>query len=270
MDILGRIIERKRRENRRRRRHVQFRAKRAGTTEPIRLPRPGGVAAVRALRRPAGQPLRVISEIKLRSPSAGVIRGRRKGIVAEVASAYERSGASAISVLCDGPGFGGSPLDLRRAAQSVRTPLLFKEFVLESEQLRLADQMGASLVLLLVNALSQTELDALVAEAHLLGLAPVVEAANATELERALSTGAEIVGVNARDLRTFKVDPARAQSLVARIPSDRVAVHMSGIKTRDDMARVAGSRADAVLIGETLMRATDPGAELARLRAYCG
>lgn len=208
---------------------------------------------------------RVIAEVKLRSPSAGQLRPRRTGDVQRFAQGYERAGASAVSVLCDGPGFGGSPLDLRRAARAVGVPILFKEFVLDEVQLELAHRVGAHMVLLLVCALEADRLKALVRSAQALGLAPVVEAAGEAELQLALATGAEIVGVNARNLRTFEVDPEAASRVVEQIPRDRIAVRMSGVSTRADLGQIAAGRADAILIGESLMRAPDPGARLAQL-----
>ncbi|MEY4513858.1 MAG: hypothetical protein RLZZ450_5980 [Pseudomonadota bacterium] len=220
---------------------------------------------IAALRRGPGQPPRVIAEIKLRSPSAGEIRPRVAGELATIAAGYQRGGAAAISVLCDGPGFGGSPLDVRRVAARVQRPVLFKEFVLDPVQVDCARAVGASYVLLLVRVLSDAELRRLIREVRARGLEPVVEAADADELARALATDAAIVGVNARDLRSFTVDKHHAGALIDTIPSDRVAVFMSGVRTREDFVRVAGTRADAVLIGEGLMRDANPGAKLAEL-----
>jgi indole-3-glycerol phosphate synthase len=167
-----------------------------------------------------------------------------------------------VSVLCDGPGFGGSVLDLARVARRIALPVLFKEFVVHEVQLDVARAAGARLVLLLVRVLSDTELARLSAAARARGLEPVVEAADAEELERALALDATIVGVNARDLRSFGVDADAALALIERIPRDRVAVFMSGIRSAQDLQRVAATRADAVLIGEGLMRAAEPGAAL--------
>jgi indole-3-glycerol phosphate synthase len=211
----------------------------------------------------------VIAEIKLRSPSAGLIRPRHPGLVAAIAREYEAGGASAISVLCDGPGFGGSPLDLRRAASAVSVPLLFKEFVLDPIQVELARRAGAHMVLLLVRALEPALLHDLVDEVLRYGMAPVVEAADEAELETALATRATLIGVNARDLRTFRVDPERARRAIGRIPEGRVAVHMSGITSADDLRAVADSRADAALIGEGLMRAEAPAETLRAWLAAC-
>jgi indole-3-glycerol phosphate synthase len=190
--------------------------------------------------------------------------------VQAVAREYVQGGAAAVSVLCDGPGFGGSPLDLRRAAGAISAPLLFKEFVLDPIQVSLARSVGAHMVLLLVRALDPRALADLVDDVIRQRMAPLVEAADEDELEIALATRATLVGVNARDLRTFRVDPERARRAIARIPSGRVAVHMSGVVSSDDLRAVAASRADAVLIGEALMRAPAPGALLREWLAACG
>lgn len=258
-DHLARIVARKRIE-------VARRIRRASTfvrlAEASPAPRPELLAP---LRRPASGAPRVIAEIKLRSPSAGQIRARRSGEIVQLARGYERGGAAAVSVLCDGPGFGGSVLDARRVAQAVSVPVLFKEFVLDAVQVDAARAVGAGYVLLLVRVLDDRKLRELIREVRARGLEPVVEAADADELTRALATDAAILGVNARDLRSFDVDPGRAGELVDRIPPDRIAVFMSGVRTPEDFARVARTRADAVLIGEGLMRADDPGAQLAAL-----
>ncbi|MGD8861644.1 MAG: indole-3-glycerol-phosphate synthase [Myxococcales bacterium] len=259
-DLLTPILERKRRENARRRAHLTRRdVYAAHEGAPPRAQR-----AEEALSRRGAALPRVIAEIKMRSPSAGEIRPRIPGAVADIARQYRDGGASAISVLCDGPGFGGGALDLRRARQAVDLPLLFKEFVLDPVQIRLARAVGADMVLLLVRAVSTDALQALVDAVSEAGMAPVVEAADEAEVELALSTGARIIGVNARDLGSFEVDPGRARRAIELIPVDRVAVLMSGIRSVDALREVADSRADAVLVGEGLMRADDPGARLAR------
>lgn len=260
-DYLGAIVARKRREIERRQAHRALMRTLAATPLDAR-----GSTAIDALRRRGAAP-RVIAEVKLRSPSAGVLRPREVGGVARIAQAYVDAGAAAISVLCDGPGFGGTPLDVRRAARSVHVPILFKEFVLDPLQVDLARAMGAHMVLLLVRALAPERLAELVRETLRQGMAPVVEAADLAELQVALRTQAPIVGVNARDLRTFRVDADAALRAVEAIPADRIAVHMSGIATVEDLARVAAGRADAVLMGEALMRSPAPGTRLHELLA---
>ena len=259
-DYLSEILRRKRRENARRRRHrVAMRAVRR-TPAPER-----GEAGIRALRRSVGEAPSVLAEVNFRSPSAGQIRPWAPGEGVRVALGYERGGASVVSVLADGPGFGGSPLLVRRVAEAVTVPVLYKGFVLDEVQVELAFDVGASLVLLLVRALTDAELRALIDRIRSLGMEPLVEAANAAEVDRAVAVGSRIIGVNARDLGTFRVDKEAAQACVSRIPQDRVAVFMSGVRTVDEFREVARGRADAVLIGEGLMRADDPGARLAEL-----
>lgn len=214
--------------------------------------------AVDRLRRVKGEPPHIIAELKFRSPSAGVFRPRKTGDVVAIAQAYARGGASAVSVLADGPGFGGSPLNVRRVATCIKAPVLFKEFVLDEMQLDVAASMGARYALLIVRALKPSRLQELVDACAVRGLAPVVEAASPAELDVAVGTGAAIVGFNARDLTTFDVDPGAAARAVDGIPAEHVAIYMSGIRTRDDFARVAAGRADAALIGEGLMRQGDP------------
>jgi indole-3-glycerol phosphate synthase len=258
VDHLAQIVERKRGE-------VARRIGRASTfvrlAEQAPLPR----GALEALRRPRGGLPRVIAEIKFRSPSVGEIRPRAIGEVARIAVGYQRGGAAAVSVLADGPGFGGCPLDVRRAVKASPAPVLFKEFVVDPVQIDCARALGASYVLLLVRVLSDRELAKLIYEVRARGMEPVVEAADGEELTRALATEAAIIGVNARDLRSFNVDSASAGALIERIPLERVAVFMSGVRSAEDFQRVAETRADALLIGEGLMRAPAPGARLAEL-----
>ena len=257
-DYLGPILARKRMEVARRIAHAGL-----ASTCRARPPFPDRAeAAVARLRRAGSSLPRVIAEIKLRSPSAGMIRARAPGGLTAVAHQYETAGAAAVSVLCDGAGFGGSPLDLRRIRSAVGVPLLFKEFVLDPIQIGLARTIGADMVLLLVRALDERSLCRLCDEVLAHGMAPVVEAADEEELAIALRTSATIIGVNARDLRTFRVDPERAKRAIERIPLDRVAVHMSGITSGEALAELGGSRADAVLVGEALMRAPTPGERL--------
>lgn len=260
MDQLASILERKRHEvERRRARAGVWRGKRTAARERYDERR----AAVRArLRRARAAVPRVIAEIKLRSPSAGTIRERTAGEVVRVAREYVDAGAAAVSVLCDGAGFGGTVLDVRRVVRATGAPVLFKEFVVDEVQIEVARAMGASLVLLIVRALEQEALPRLVQACHDSGLEPVVEAADAIELDRALSTPARIIGINARDLRTFRVDGVEATRLVETIPRDRIAVYMSGVSTPEGFSDVAATRADAVLIGEALMRSASPGARL--------
>jgi indole-3-glycerol phosphate synthase len=259
LDQLGRIMTRKRIEVARRQRFARFYAEQAAHRHLIGAPNELALS----LRRPPMAAPRVIAEIKLRSPSAGQIRPRVTGEIVRIAQGYAAGGAAAVSVLCDGPGFGGSVLDLRRAARAIAQPVLFKEFVIDPLQIDLARAAGACFVLLLVRVLDDLSLQGLIDAVRARGLEPIVEAADAEELARALSTTATVIGINARDLRSFSVDADQASELVNRIPADRVAVFMSGVRSAADFARVAKTRADAVLIGEGLMRAREPGQQLA-------
>jgi indole-3-glycerol phosphate synthase len=257
LDYLSAILERKRHEVLRRRRHRLPKSLAAVSGDRSRAE-----LALQALRRPPGSAPRVIAEIKRRSPSRGELRAHQRGDIEVLAQAYVAGGAAAVSVLCDGPGFGGSPLDLRRAARVVTAPLLFKEFVLDELQIALAQTLGAHMVLLVVSALDPARLNTFVDITLQAGLAPVVEAANASELTQALATRATIIGVNARNLGSFQIDTDAAQKVLASIPRDRIAIHMSGIRTRADFQAIAQGRADAVLIGESLMRSPNPTTHL--------
>ena len=260
-DQLGALIARKGREVARRR---------ARTRLAVCWQAQGSVdidaeaSIVALLRRAPGLAPRVIAEIKRRSPSAGTLRAWGKGDVAAISRAYVDAGATAISVLCDA-GFGGTPLDVRRAARASGAAILYKEFVLHPVQLDAARALGASIVLLLACVLDDNSLSALMDACRARGLAPLVEVANEDELRRVLRLDAKLVGVNARDLRTFEVDPAEAARLVAIVPADRVVVYMSGVRERADFERVAATRADAILVGEGLMRAPSPGEKLREL-----
>ncbi|MCA9574772.1 MAG: indole-3-glycerol phosphate synthase TrpC [Polyangiales bacterium] len=253
---LDEILVRKRVEVSRRLRH-QATLTRLAADVPLDPRR--GARALEALRRPSSDaPPRIIAEVKFRSPSVGPIRAPAAGTGVRVARAYEAGGAAAISVLADGPGFGGSPLTVRRVARACAAPVLFKEFVLDPVQVELARVCGASMVLLLVRAHTLTPLQSLCDLVRARGMEPVVEAADEAELEVALQTNASLIGVNARDLRTFEVDMERAARCLAGIDPGRVAVFMSGIRSPQSFARLRGTRADAALIGEGLMRCDDP------------
>lgn len=258
-DLLSPIVARKRNEVRRRRAHEALSqlAFDAVAAQPSR-----GRRGIEALRRTSDTKPAVLAEIKFRSPSAGEIRRRAPGDVERVARSYERGGAAAVSVLADGPGFGGSPLDVRRVARAVDLPVLFKEFVIDEIQVRLARAVGASLVLLLVRLLDDVALRELVDAVRDEGMEPLVEAKDEDEVRRALAAGAQVVGVNARDLSTFRVDPVAAARAVEAIPADRVAVYMSGVASAEDVRVVGRGRGDALLVGEALMRAPEPGRRL--------
>jgi indole-3-glycerol phosphate synthase len=215
------------------------------------------------LRRTSGQPLKVIAEIKRRSPSAGPLS--KVLSIADRARAYERAGAHMISVLCDTKYFDGEYAHLGQARQATSLPILCKEFVIDEVQLDAARAHGADAVLLIVRCLSPTRLGELVRAASERGLAALTEVYTAREVPIALEAGAELIGVNARDLQTLTMDAARAQESLSAVPDWVARVHLSGIRSEEQMLAVARSRADAVLIGECLMREDDPTALLERL-----
>ena len=210
----------------------------------------------------AGPGLGAIAEIKRRSPSLGEIRPDADP--ASIARDYAAAGAAAVSVLVDDR-FGGSWDDLRAARAATSVPLLAKGFFATHEHLRTAKEAGADAVLLLLRDLEDDTTQTLMRVAADLGLDTLVEAHDALELERAVSLGAPVIGVNARDLTTFEIDREAQLMLVARIPADRVAVAESGIRTRAQGAAAELAGADAILVGSTLMQASDPAAKLADL-----
>jgi indole-3-glycerol phosphate synthase len=206
-----------------------------------------------ALLRPT---VAVIAEVKRRSPSAGSIREDLDP--GERAALYAASGAAAISVLTDGPFFGGSVDDLRAAVGQCSLPVLRKDFIMDEVQVLEARAAGAAAVLLIVRILGSDRLTALLRCAAQLGLDALVEVHTEAELEVALQAGAGIVGINSRDLDTFTIDVERAWTLIGRIPSDRVAVAESGIFGQIDVVRAAQAGTDAVLIGTALSAAESP------------
>jgi len=208
--------------------------------------------------------LGAIAEIKRRSPSLGDIRPDADP--ARIAADYERAGAAAVSVLVD-ERFGGSWNDLRAARTAARLPLLAKGFFSTEEHLRIAREAGADAALLLLRDLDDEAAARLLRVAGELGLDTLVEAHDATELDRAVALGAPVIGINARDLSTFEIDRQAQLALVARIPADRVAIAESGVRTRAQGAAAELAGADAVLVGSALMQAPDPGEKLRELLA---
>ena len=210
--------------------------------------------------------LSIIAEHKRRSPSAGSI-GRGAG-VAEVAAAYERGGAAAMSILTEERNFGGGLRDIVEArAVCPRLPIIRKDFVVDAYQLHEAVAAGADAVLLIVAALDQPLLAALHDEAGALGLDVLVEVHDRDELDRALELEPAVIGVNNRDLRDFSVDVCRTLELAPEIPAATVVVSESGLDSADQLGRLREAGIHAVLIGEALMRAADPAAVLRELRA---
>jgi indole-3-glycerol phosphate synthase len=213
-----------------------------------------------ALRAPG---LSCIAEVKRRSPSKGDLDPDLQPDL--LAKEYEAGGASCLSVLTDEQYFGGSVSDLQTARQASDLPVLRKDFTVAEVDVIDARRMGADAVLLIAAALDDEELTRFLARAVALGLAALVEVHDEEELDRALAAGALLVGVNQRDLRTFVVDHERAGAMAARIPSDVVAVAESGIRDGDDARRLADAGFDAILVGETLVKASDRAAALRTL-----
>jgi indole-3-glycerol phosphate synthase len=208
---------------------------------------------------------RVIAEIKRRSPSRGLIRPDFDPVTC--AAAYAAAGAAALSVLTDEPYFGGQLEDLARVRRAVALPLLRKDFVVDAYQIDEARVAGADAVLLIVAALREPgALAGLRRRALERGLDALVEVHDEAELEAALAAGADLVGINNRDLRTFEVDLGVTERLAARAPEGVVLVAESGIFTPRDVERLAAAGAHAFLVGESLMREADVGLALRRLR----
>jgi Indole-3-glycerol phosphate synthase len=225
-----------------------------------------------ALRNPKSGVVSLIAEVKKASPSAGIIRPDFDPI--EIAKAYEAAGANCLSVLTDENFFQGSLEYLRRIRQSVRLPLLRKDFIIDERQILESIEWGADAILLIVAILSDEDLKRFHSLATEAGLAALVEVHDETELERALAAGAQLIGVNNRDLRTFKVDLATTEALAAKLFRNSpksiegrspLLVAESGVDTRADVERLARCGARAILVGESLMRESNMSAKIREL-----
>jgi indole-3-glycerol phosphate synthase len=226
-----------------------------------RTPRPGAFRD--ALTKPGS--INVIAECKRRSPSRGVLRAAYDP--AAIAAGYAAAGAAAISVLTEPTFFDGALGHLEQVREVVTVPVLRKDFIVSEYQLLEARACGADAVLLIVAALTPDELASLGRRARELGLDALVEVHNADELTTASAAGADIVGVNNRNLRTLQVDVAASEALVSRMPCGSVAVSESGLKTAQDITRLRDLGYHAFLIGERFMVEPDPGAALSHLLA---
>lgn len=211
----------------------------------------------------SGGALRIIAELKRASPSRGILcrHYRRR----EIAQAYEEAGAAALSVLTEEQFFLGSLEDLREAREAVHLPVLRKDFVLDGYQVIESIAAGADALLLIVAVLSDKDLQSLIELCDRQGIRALVEVHTEEELYRALAAGARIIGVNNRDLKTLEVKMETSFRLREKIPSHCLAVSESGIKTGEDLRRLGDAGFHAVLIGERLLGAEDPGKELAQL-----
>ena len=217
----------------------------------------------RALEAKSREGVAVIAELKKASPSKGLIR--EKFHPAELARELEGAGATALSVLTDEEFFQGSLENLRMASEAVVIPCLRKDFIVDEFQLVEARANSADAVLLIVAALTAEELGLLASEARRQGLDVLCEVHDGKELQRALDAGFDLIGVNTRDLRTFKVDLGTAFALAARFPAGVVRVAESGIHSAEDVTRLRAAGYDAFLVGESLMRAESPGKALREL-----
>lgn len=210
-----------------------------------------------------GENVALIGEIKRASPSRGAISAEADPI--RVASIYAENGASAISVLTDKKYFDGTPNDLKAVRVAVDVPILRKDFIVDEYQVYESRALQADAILLIVRILSDAQLKDYLALARSLGMHTLVEVHDEAELERALATDTKIIGINNRNLVDFTVDLATTERLAPRIPQDRVIVAESGVFTKADVERCAHIGADAVLVGEALMRAEDIRARVAEL-----
>lgn len=212
-----------------------------------------------------GPGVSVIAEVKRSSPSKGALADIADP--AALASEYESGGAAAISVLTEQRRFGGSLDDLVRVRNAVQIPVLRKDFIVTAYQLFEARAAGADLALLIVAALSDDELIALVERAVSIGLTPLVEVHTAEEVTRAVDAGAKIIGVNARNLKNLEVDPTTFARLAPMIPSGIIRIAESGVKGPHDVIELARAGADVVLVGEALVTGRDPRSGVADLVA---
>jgi indole-3-glycerol phosphate synthase len=230
----------------------------ANLARALAMPPPRDFAGALRLGTPA-----VIAEVKRASPSSGAFALDRDPV--EVARVYAGAGAAAISVLTDHDDFRGSLADVRAIRVVTDLPLLRKDFLVHPSQLIEARAAGADAVLLIAACLSAGELAALLGVAADLGIGALVETHSAADLDKALASPASVIGVNARDLETLDVDVHLALDQLRRIPDDCVAVMESGISTRAHVEAAVEAGASAILVGEALMRSTDPGAKLREL-----
>jgi indole-3-glycerol phosphate synthase len=212
----------------------------------------------------AGPGLSLIAEFKRRSPSVGEFPGAATAVADQV-GAYERGGAAALSILTDETHFGGSLGDLRAARAACGLPIIRKDFIVDPYQLIEAAVNGADAVLLIVRALADDDLRALYGQARSLDLDCLVEVHDGEELERALTVGAEVIGINNRDLDAQRVDIATTFALMTDVPAGKTVVAESGISGREELDELERIGVDAVLIGGALMSAADPEAKVREL-----
>ncbi|OHD54950.1 MAG: hypothetical protein A2Y33_03070 [Spirochaetes bacterium GWF1_51_8] len=246
MNKLKEIVDHKRREVERL--HEEY---------PDGIPGSGIKRASFADALSGGSSLKLIAEVKRRSPSAGDIASGADPVM--TAKTYAENGASAVSVLTDAGYFGGSWDFLRGIARVTEVPLLCKDFIVDPLQIDLAAEYGASAVLLIAEVLDDTELLKLLRHAERRGMDVLMEAHAPGNIERAVSSGAKIVGINNRDLTTFELDPEYALRYIGMIPADRIRLALSGVEVPADAEKFARAGFDGILVGTSLMRSADPG-----------
>jgi indole-3-glycerol phosphate synthase len=215
----------------------------------------------------SGPPVRLIAEVKKASPSRGLIRADFDPVA--IAKIYQKHGAACISVLTDRPFFQGDLAYLTQVRQAVDLPLLRKDFIIDPYQVVEARAAGADAVLLIAECLDDAMLERLHHDILAFGMTPLVELYEPANLARVLRIGAKLIGVNNRDLRTFEVDLERTVRLRREVPADRLVVGESGIRTRQDVERLASAGVQAMLVGETLMSRPDIGAAVDELLGVC-
>jgi indole-3-glycerol phosphate synthase len=253
--ILDKIVETKRREVARRKETIPLRA-----LEKMISEMPSTRDFRKAIR--TGE-CTIIAEVKRRSPSRGLLRADFDPV--RIARGYESHGAAAVSVLTDETFFGGSDADLSAVARAVSLPVLRKEFIIDPYQIHETRAIGADALLLIAAILTGGQLREYRELAASLGLAALVEVHDGTELEKALGAGAEIIGINNRDLQTFRTDMKTTLAVAPLIPKDRIAVSESGIRNRQDIETLTKAGIRAFLIGETLIAAPEIGPKLKEL-----
>ncbi len=232
-------------------------SKRAETALPVR----GFIASIEN-KIAAGEPA-VIAEIKKASPSKGVMR--ENFIPAQIAESYAKGGAACLSILTDCDFFQGAPAFLLQAREATKLPVIRKDFIIDPYQVYEARAMNADCILLIVSALGDAMLNELLALAHHLQMDVLMEVHDREEMERAIQTGAKLIGVNNRNLRTFDVDLQVTLGMLDMLPKDRILVTESGIHTLDDVRLMRENNVHSFLVGEAFMRVDEPGEKLAEL-----
>lgn len=260
-DILKKILLRKQEEiaERSAKANINVMVQRASVADPVR----GFIKSIE--KKIAQGESGVIAEIKKASPSKGVLRENFNP--AEIARSYQQHGAACLSVLTDKDYFQGSEDYLQQAREATSIPVIRKDFIIDPYQVYEARAINADCILLIVAALDDSRLNELLALAHQLGMDVLMEVHDKEEMERALMTGAKLIGVNNRNLRTFEVSLNNTLDMLSMVPGDRLLVTESGIHSPADVRLMRNNNVNAFLVGEAFMRAENPGKKLAELFA---